>query len=250
MIINQQTQELLLKVTSKIICTYSNAESKQATCFFCQKTDGRIILVTNKHVFENAVTADLYLTILNNNTQAYENKTLSITIGNDIKHHAKYDISTLDFTNINDSLKMSNLTPQITMINETAVVTDYDNLDFIQEILMIGYPDGIIDLIKNNPVVRTGVTATPIKHKYNNEEVFLTDIPTFWGSSGSPILIPDGNGSVRLVGLNYETILNERPVYDKNAGSSDRNIIGYVQIPNDIGIAISSIIIKEMLDLY
>lgn len=248
--INQQTQELLLKVTSIIKCTYPNTAPKQATCFFCQKMDGRIILVTNKHVFENALTAELFLTIHNTDTNGYENRNFRLNLGNDIKHHQNYDISTLDFTNINETLKSNNTTPQISAIKEAGILTDYDNIDFIQELLMIGYPDGIIDSSTNNPVIRTGVTATPIKYKYNDQEVFLTDLPTFWGSSGSPILIANNNGSVKLVGIAYRTELNERPVYDKQCGNPDRNIIGYVQIPNDIGRAVNSRIIKEMLDLY
>ena len=136
------------------------------------------------------------------------------------------------------------------MLNEAGIFVNYDELDFIQEILMVGYPDGIIDLVTNNPVVRTGVTATPIRHKYNNQEIFLMDIPSFWGSSGSPILIATEAGKIRLVGINFETELNERPVYDKTYKDSTKNIIGYVRIPNDIGRAVNSKIIKEMLDQY
>lgn len=248
--INQQTQELLLKVTSIITCTYPNTDPKQATCFFCQKTDGKVILVTNKHVFENALTANLYLTVHNTDANIFENKNIKLNLGNDIKHHQNYDVSMLDFTDINETLKSKNIVPQIAVIKESGIITNYDNMEFIQEILMIGYPDGIIDSSTNNPVIRTGVTATPIKHKYNNQETFLTDLPTFWGSSGSPILIAEDGGSVKLVGVAYRTELNERPVYDKKYGSPNRNIIGYVQIPNDIGRAVNSKIIKEMLDSY
>ena len=59
----------------------------------------------------------------------------------------------------------------------------------IEDILMIGYPDGMSDSKNNLPIVRRGITATDYKIDYEGEKEFLIDASIFKGSSGSPILI-------------------------------------------------------------
>lgn len=59
----------------------------------------------------------------------------------------------------------------------------------IEEIIMIGYPDGMADDRHNLPIVRRGVTATDFKIDYEGRKEFLIDASIFKGSSGSPILI-------------------------------------------------------------
>lgn len=251
MYIDQTNQELMLKLTSIIKCTYQNKDPQQATCFFCKKENGKVILITNKHVLENALTAQLYLTVLTNQTNTTSNYYISINLSlAEVKLHSEYDIATLNYSLVEESLKKQNLQPHITTLNEIGILTNYDSLDIIQDILMIGYPDGLINKPDNAPITRTGITATAINSNYLGNNLFLTDVPTFGGSSGSPILIATSEGKIRLVGINFKTYLHEVPVYDKKYGESDRNIIGYTSIPNDIGVAVNSRVIKEMVDLY
>jgi hypothetical protein len=54
---------------------------------------------------------------------------------------------------------------------------------------MIGYPKGLSDDFNDLPIVRKGLTATPIYKNYMNKSRFLLDIPIYTGSSGSPICI-------------------------------------------------------------
>jgi hypothetical protein len=70
---------------------------------------------------------------------------------------------------------------------------------------MIGYPKGFWDRVNNLPVVRKGITATPIYIDYNGKKEFLLDIPIFSGSSGSPIvLFNEGSYSTKKEGLILE----------------------------------------------
>lgn len=59
----------------------------------------------------------------------------------------------------------------------------------IEDILMVGYPDGMADENNNLPIVRRGITATDFKIDYNGRKEFLIDASIFKGSSGSPIVI-------------------------------------------------------------
>lgn len=82
-------------------------------------------------------------------------------------------------------------------ISETAI----KNLTPIEDIVMIGYPIGLIDEKNNKPVVRKGITASDVRLNYNNREEFLIDAACFCGSSGSPIFL-------RKMGLGKEKIPN------------------------------------------
>jgi hypothetical protein len=46
----------------------------------------------------------------------------------------------------------------------------------IEDILMIGYPSGIWDEANNLPIIRKGITATPLKVDYKNMKEFLIDV--------------------------------------------------------------------------
>lgn len=63
-----------------------------------------------------------------------------------------------------------------------------DTFDTLEEVFMIGYPNGIWDSYNNKPIFRKGVTATDYRLNYNNAPEFIIDIAVFGGSSGSPVL--------------------------------------------------------------
>lgn len=48
-------------------------------------------------------------------------------------------------------------------------------LSAIEDIIMIGYPDGIWDSINNQPIIRRGITATQPKNNFNGKQEFLID---------------------------------------------------------------------------
>jgi hypothetical protein len=62
-------------------------------------------------------------------------------------------------------------------------------LDAFEEIIFIGYPNGIWDSKNYLPIMRKGTTATPLAIDFENEKKFLIDASVFGGSSGSPVFI-------------------------------------------------------------
>ena len=62
-----------------------------------------------------------------------------------------------------------------------------NNLDAVEEVLFIGYPDGLYDSVNLTPVVRRGITATPVQLDFEGQPAFLVDAAVFPGSSGSPV---------------------------------------------------------------
>lgn len=77
-------------------------------------------------------------------------------------------------------------------------------LNFIEDILVIGYPLGQHDKFNYTPIYRKGITATDPNLDYNNEPRFLIDCACFPGSSGSPVFTYNITSS-RLLGILYET---------------------------------------------
>lgn len=59
----------------------------------------------------------------------------------------------------------------------------------MEEVTMIGYPNGIWDEANNLPIVRRGITATPYRYDYRGEKEFLVDMACYPGSSGSPVFL-------------------------------------------------------------
>lgn len=64
-----------------------------------------------------------------------------------------------------------------------------EGLGSIEEIFMVGYPNGLSDTANNFPIVRRGITSTPFCSDYLGRKEFLADVPVYGGSSGSPIFV-------------------------------------------------------------
>lgn len=82
-------------------------------------------------------------------------------------------------------------TPFVASISDDLILSneEYEQLDAIEDVIMIGYPVGLFDEFNNMPLVRRGITATHPARNFNNLNLGLVDIACFKGSSGSPIFI-------------------------------------------------------------
>lgn len=78
-----------------------------------------------------------------------------------------------------------------------------EDLSGIEEIVMIGYPNGIWDSVNNKPIYRKGITATHPCTDYNGKKEFMIDAACFPGSSGSPVFILNENGYSDKKGNTY-----------------------------------------------
>jgi hypothetical protein len=88
----------------------------------------------------------------------------------------------------------------------------------IEQVLVVGYPNGLWDDHNNMPIARFGTTATHHLAHYQNKRNFLVDVAAFQGSSGSPVFSyeapmfrqPDGSYSpgtkVQLIGVVWGVI--------------------------------------------
>lgn len=133
-----------------------------------------------------------------------------------------------------------------------------DSLPTMEEIIMIGYPNGIWDAKHNLPIIRRGITATHPRLSYNGKPEFLIDVACFPGSSGSPVFLanigsfvsPDGalcaGSRIALLGTLYagpqhtatgDVIIVEVP--------TDTKAMSISTIPNNLGLVINA---SKLLD--
>ncbi|MDX2520661.1 trypsin-like peptidase domain-containing protein [Streptomyces stelliscabiei] len=62
-------------------------------------------------------------------------------------------------------------------------------IDAVEEITFIGYPSGHQDPFHLTPIIRRGISATPILMPFGGKQIFLVDGSVFGGSSGSPVFL-------------------------------------------------------------
>lgn len=120
-----------------------------------------------------------------------------------------------------------------------------DDLTALENVVMVGYPNGLYDSKNNYPLFRTGKTATHPAIDYNGKKTALLDVSCLPGSSGSPVFIFDEgwirhkNGSLsagsRILFLGIENSMPTRyskSVYEKTTLPNGQ--IKYIKTDNYI----------------
>ncbi|MDG3003283.1 S1 family peptidase [Paludisphaera mucosa] len=67
--------------------------------------------------------------------------------------------------------------------------SELDEVGAVEDILMVGYPNGLWDTHNNMPLFRRGITASHPNLDYCGQHEFLIDAACFPGSSGSPVFL-------------------------------------------------------------
>ena len=162
------------------------------------------------------------------------------------------------------------------MVNyDASMIPSSEEMDYItqlDDVAMVGYPNGIWDHVNNQPIVRKGSLATRPSKRYNGNKEFLIDMPVFGGSSGSPILIASdkmyfdrrtknyrGNFTLKLLGVVYVVMLHSVmgevevvSIRDMETKTATRTPL--FRVPNNLGMVISAERIleieKELTDIF
>lgn len=156
----------------------------------------RIGIVTNKHVLEGMQEIIFFFNSAEEDEVSYHADSLRIVLNEEtVINHPEDDVDLCVILahSIIGRLDESNKKLHIYPVRKNIQV-DGDKLksmNTIQNLLMIGYPNGIWDSVNNLPMLRRGINATPLYENYMGKEEFAMDIATYRGSSGSPIFIYD-----------------------------------------------------------
>lgn len=163
--------------------------------YFPDKTNINAI-VTNNHVVDGYDYAEITLAGIDENGMPDDKNHVTITINDLQKRRISHPDKNIDvcLLFVNDKIEEyekagKSVYYKAVGTEMTLLPTDYDSLTSIEDVIMIGYPNGIMDTYNNKPVVRKGITATSLKLDYNGTPDFMVDIACFYGSSGSPVFL-------------------------------------------------------------
>lgn len=248
MYICKEHEELMQNCTTIIESSYYNDNIGHGTGFFYKSNTSKILLITNKHVMTKSKCCKIYITVNDLNKNIICHITLEIKLKNTIRFHESYDLCAVNITDVYNDLVKENRIPQFKFIENDNILLDYSDLQLVQDVIMVGYPSGLIDIVNNKPIIRTGTVATNINNRYNGKEIFLIDVATFKGSSGSPIFTLNNDGELFLLGINSECLNHNTRVNKKKKDQLSR-ASGYVDIPNNLGVIINSKIVADFLSI-
>ena len=265
------TSEQLAHATVRIETNFQDGSVGTGTGFFfhfASSVDGRSIptIVTNKHVVSDAPIGKIHLTFRDDAGDPIIGRHLALQIDNFSPawvHHPdpNVDLCVLPINHLLSHLDSQGQRFFYIALDESLIPTEQELMDLmaLEDILMIGYPNGIWDSTNNMPIFRRGVTATHPRIDYEGRKEFVVDAACFPGSSGSPIFLfnegawPTRQGTtmggtrVKLLGLLYagpqHTASGEVRIVNV---PTQQRAVAFSTIPNNLGFVIKSERLREM----
>lgn len=262
-----EIDEFLIRTTIRI-----EVQTKYGLCtgtgfFFTFKLDEYNIpvIVTNKHVIKGGNIGKIVFSTVDEKNNIIEGKKHSITITEFEKAWIMHpdnniDLCIMPIAPILESVGKNGIHLACAFLLKENMLSETDiiNLSKIEDITVIGYPDGIWDYYNNLPIVRKGITATPICYNFENTPKFLIDAAIYGGSSGSPVFIYNqgsyssknrlyAGDRLKFVGIVYavaqHTITGEMKIVDIPTINKP---VSVVQVPNNLGVVIKA----EQLNVF
>lgn len=202
--INESKVELLTYTTLRIECLNSNNELVgTATGFIYSfyppntKQSYMLCLVTNKHVYYGTSKIRLTFPLEDSSYRIRVGAKQIITIDESmiksVVFHPDKDVD-LAVLNISKAFRIceeSGNSLYRTPLSSDMLLSEHEwkSLDAMEEIMMIGYPNGLIDHVNNLPLIRKGITSSHPAYDFNGRKEFVIDAACFPGSSGSPVFL-------------------------------------------------------------
>lgn len=169
----------LLYTTVPIYAKNENGSFSSGTGFIfsvMEQNDTSIpLLITNYHVLEKAVAGFVELHIAENGLPSEKSVRVqfneSIINGNKL---GNLDLIAIPLAGTLNNLKEKNIQIFYRTVDQNMVPKEEQIKYFaaIEDITFIGYPSGLYDNVNKLPIIRQGITATPIWNQFNGENVF------------------------------------------------------------------------------
>lgn len=197
----------------KLQCRHNGLIISTGTGFF-YTINNHLFIVTNKHVVDNCDSLYIYYNSANNNEIIHNCSIVDfILIKND--NFFVHSDSNIDLCFI----KINNIVNKVFALNKSNIVNIYDyynkylpNSSYYPNIIMRGFPNHDVKF----PLCRTGILSSSILE--NNNSVFIGDIMSISGYSGSPTFITfashvKGSDNVPLLFLGVNSGYKYEPMH-------------------------------------
>jgi hypothetical protein len=195
--------EQLYFVTARLQCTKSG-KTWGGTGFFVHvpvaSGEPQVVLITNRHVLSHPDYGSAETVLIITPAAQPDDRDLPLfgRAATVIAHRPAFephpnsdvDVAVMAFSGlplVGGFQPFIKTLPMDMLINEAALA----QLDAIEPVTFIGYPNALHDTVNMTPIARRGWTATPISLDHNGKPTFLIDASVFPGSSGSPVFILD-----------------------------------------------------------
>jgi hypothetical protein len=272
---NLSLSEQLTYSTVRIECELKGGGLATGTGFFFNFLEDKEnnthvpVVITNKHVIKDALKGRLIITKANSAGEPLDKEHFTVLFDNfesfwRLHPESEVDLCAMPIAPFLNEAKRKGEKLFYIPFTKDLLPTDKQKEDFsaLEDILMIGYPNGIWDSVNNMPLLRKGSTATHPNFDYNGKREIIIDIAAFPGSSGSPVLIfneggyrdKKGNtylGSSRAILLG---ILYAGPQYTATGeiilSPNFQRPIAVSQIPVNLGLIIKADRILDLEELF
>lgn len=189
------TSEKLLYSTARIVgIGANNTPINAGTGFFYsfEREGNRRVFVTNKHVVQGTEVTEF---VVHAAPPGAPKPTANIPIRIPTKDWIMHPDPNTDLCAVpfGDPNPPSQLIAFVAPIPSSIIPTpeQLHQLSAVEDVLMVGYPNGLWDAANNFPLIRKGITAShpAVDFDVNGVPTTVIDIASFPGSSGSPVLI-------------------------------------------------------------
>lgn len=206
--------EKLLYSTVKITVERGAVTSTGTGFFYAVDLgDGRMVplLVTNKHVIAQGGVASIWCHEkasgpVMKSSGSVKQAMLNVAPGGTIEHpDPNVDLCAVFFGDILNQAESAGTPLLFIPLTNDIIPQDskWDEFDALEEVIMVGCPNGIYDNVNYNPIIRQGITATPLAQNYLGKPEFMVDMACFPGSSGSPIIMVNRLGHLDKASGNF-----------------------------------------------
>ena len=199
MMANEDLGRQLLQCTVRIDTKTKDGHVRGGTGFITSYTHGNKsgqFLVTNRHVVADATRLRLEFLAEHSDKESDVAKKISIEIpdvqrGLVFHKDPQVDIAVMPFSAIPMKYSKKGMTLRYKVIPPDIYLTRSKSktIHAIEEVVVVGYPRLLRDEHTLTPIVRKGITATPLDQDFQAYRGFLIDAAIFEGSSGSPVFI-------------------------------------------------------------
>ncbi len=264
--------EQLLFTTVRIKTTIPKGNSTGTGFIFNYVHNGKSFpfLVSNKHVVENSIEGWIEFNLAKDNQPDLGN--IHTIHYNNFRNqwffhpNPEVDVAISPLGPIVNQLAKNNIAIFYRSISNDIVPTEevLKEIDAVEDVIIVGYPNGLYDTKHLLPIVRKGITATPANIDFDNQPKFLIDASIFPGSSGSPVFICNV-GSFTKKGENT-LYAGNRIIFLGIVASvyvrTDMNQLEIIQIPTkdipvvkssqmiDLGIVYKASCITEVIEIF